>query len=58
MYKNLRGQSWRDVLVDFDPVRDFLNELEVQSHYIEVLICRYVLEMQFYGSTMMSMDLS
>ena len=29
MFKNLRGQSWKDVLVDFDPVRDFLNELEV-----------------------------
>ena len=58
VYKNLRGQSWKDVLVDFNPVRSFLTELEVDPYYFDdVLICRDVLEMQFCGSMMKSMDL-
>jgi len=29
VFKNLRGSTWRDVYVDFDPVRDLLRDLEV-----------------------------
>jgi hypothetical protein len=38
VFKNLRGQSWKDVLVGFDPVRDYLNELQVRSYAFGVLI--------------------
>lgn len=29
MFKNLQGQGWKDVLVDFDPIQVFLKDLEV-----------------------------
>jgi hypothetical protein len=35
-FKNLHGQTWKNVLVNFDPVREFLKELEV-DHLAETL---------------------
>jgi hypothetical protein len=29
VFKNLRGNTWKDVYIDFDPLRDFLRDLEV-----------------------------
>jgi len=29
VFKNLHGQGWKEVLVDFDPVKEFLKDLEV-----------------------------
>ena len=29
MFKNLQVQGWKDVVVDFDPIQDFLKDLEV-----------------------------
>jgi Nrap protein domain 6 len=55
VYKNLREETWKDVLVDFDPVRDFIRDLEVcQSRR-----CSYrsrVLGTRFYGFMTVSMD--
>ena len=37
VFKNLRGLSWKDVLVGFNPVRGYLNELQVRSYAFGVL---------------------
>jgi hypothetical protein len=29
VFKNLRGQAWKDALVDFNPIQEFINDLEV-----------------------------
>jgi len=34
-FKNLHGQNWKDVFIDFDPFRAYLKDLEVcQPCYI------------------------
>ena len=38
VFKNLRGESWKDVLVDFHPVRDYIKDLEVISPLLSKLI--------------------
>jgi len=43
VFKNLRRESWKDVLVDLDPVRDFLGELEVCRRDFDVLTCEVML---------------
>jgi hypothetical protein len=48
-FKSQRSQTWKDVLVDFDPVREFLIELEV-DHLTNGAYCRHVLVMRFFGS--------
>lgn len=37
VFKNLQGQGWKDVLVDFNPVQDFLKDLEVDLLFTRML---------------------
>jgi U3 small nucleolar RNA-associated protein 22 len=57
VFKNLQGQGWKDVLVDFDPVKGFLKDLEVLLHSKKVADVSYVSAIRFCGSMIRKMGL-
>jgi hypothetical protein len=56
-FKNLSGQTWKTVLVDFDPVEDFLKDLEV-CLVLDDTNCSPVSVMPYYGSMIVQEDRS